>query len=1498
ATCNDGFQNGDEIGIDCGGPCRPCVACTTKVFKNLGKGYIIEGSGITHLSTRSIRCANGYEHANGNLESQIITCLDGQFQAVSLTCQEVMISVKLATMTMFNASDLDYTAISSIHTALVNSLSIIFPDVLKITTVSKQQQQSSSANVNCVDQSATTDLPYSCSAMANFCETKLSVLAATQGVSLPESISVDTLVKEICLVTCNECDPTETTTSVVQSSGDSPLYVDFAIKWNHPTLSIGTRFTEDLPFIFINQIAVQFITRNIQLSTPSDSFIWNTSSFSTTSAATALSSRPITVAFSSPIDGDITTTTWENAFAVGSTDAVAKRIEKSAGLPFPTVQNISFLPSSPSNLVGFSSSSIASPKSADASYLSFFYPVRVDYPSSELPIRHLDSLSYPILSSVQGACVGTTSTTPSSANPNSCCPLHIALHSFLEGPCGTLLYDESLSSNSLTFFCETDIKINNSPSFAMFSSISSTTPATCLSIIRKELRNYEHRGGPACELNIFVKELVNSWCARSSQGKYCFLSVQDVLSKVTLSYLTSLSSSELDKGCATDSCLRQNTKYFDALTQLQLAWAILFNFASNSDISRRLSVENIEEEQNIPFSFSSSSALSKGHQGLFRHMALHQKHDAALSKEIQSMVQSTLKYVKGSPPLDERSFFSSKKSSLSSQRRLSTSVRLNQSLAESGEEILNLACMRAEGDYCQQTLQLLFEESPIVDPFLIVQPCISRCFVPVTGAMGVIIEKQGIHQNNPYDEVLGAFMRGYGRFYCITNNAGQYCGDLLYNRIKKSQVTPYTPQGVDVVVPTCGCPLSFLQDGFCDPSCFVANCGWDGEDCLARQMFPEIYSTLQTYISNQCSFFNKNFVCTSECKNAYIDAQAENSQGCCLSAALEQWGYILQIESKNPNMQHSQSYNTNRSIAYVEQLCEASFDRTCSHGASRKLIRLGVVFKNINSDAFQLNTNIIRQLEEVVVKTVSRKLQIIEWDVIRVVTRMLTQRISVDLDIDSHPFETKLLNVLSNRKFTADLEKAIFLNSGGIALKLYAFSLAKPISVSIPSEGIISENIASLPFSITNQATLPYSGTRGIEDLNIILPFKQCSQDDLWRLGPGYVFVSQPDTTPGFHHGSIRIIRCANSYESIEGPNPGSLRCDNGKWIVEGLLDCRKNCLTSPEEVYRLSEAYTLTGGGSSHGSYRSILCNDGYTAIQGENPTLTYCKDGSWDALDLVCKPLCNPFPPLSEAYIATGFGVEYGNKYTVTCAQFYYPRGSPSTNAEATSTCVDGQWTPLPFECVKPQALVQSGNSSTFLTILNRIFTGGGVLGALVLAISLFIVALAIFIAWRCYFAKSAKNNMKEREKHVQAFRMAAQPTQSLPYGGKAPVAPNSNFDIPQEDDKAFSMNYEHDGATSELPLPVSDDFHQMHDLDAHSLEWEGLGYQPALDYYRNNTPPTLTISPSGNARSPYREREDTELRPHSDLSGITHSAISSNGERRTSELSHMLNSVDHHY
>lgn len=106
-TCYDGFQNGDEEGIDCGGSCRPCHACSPTLFKQLGEAYeIVGGKGIQHGAIRELRCAKtkGYEKVGGGgKESETLVCQDGVFPKPTLKCDVKKVEVQYASMTIENA---------------------------------------------------------------------------------------------------------------------------------------------------------------------------------------------------------------------------------------------------------------------------------------------------------------------------------------------------------------------------------------------------------------------------------------------------------------------------------------------------------------------------------------------------------------------------------------------------------------------------------------------------------------------------------------------------------------------------------------------------------------------------------------------------------------------------------------------------------------------------------------------------------------------------------------------------------------------------------------------------------------------------------------------------------------------------------------------------------------------------------------------------------------------------------------------------------------------------------------------------------------------------------------------------------------------------------------------------------------------------------------------------------------------------------------------------
>ncbi|KFH05563.1 sushi domain (scr repeat) domain protein, partial [Toxoplasma gondii MAS] len=102
-TCYDGFQNGDEEGVDCGGPCRPCHPCSPSLFKALGEAYTITaGRGTQHGAVREIRCSEGFDKVAGK-EPETLVCQDGVFPVPTLKCDVRKVQVEYGTLTIDNA---------------------------------------------------------------------------------------------------------------------------------------------------------------------------------------------------------------------------------------------------------------------------------------------------------------------------------------------------------------------------------------------------------------------------------------------------------------------------------------------------------------------------------------------------------------------------------------------------------------------------------------------------------------------------------------------------------------------------------------------------------------------------------------------------------------------------------------------------------------------------------------------------------------------------------------------------------------------------------------------------------------------------------------------------------------------------------------------------------------------------------------------------------------------------------------------------------------------------------------------------------------------------------------------------------------------------------------------------------------------------------------------------------------------------------------------------
>uniref|UniRef100_A0A0G4HVS9 LNR domain-containing protein n=1 Tax=Chromera velia CCMP2878 TaxID=1169474 RepID=A0A0G4HVS9_9ALVE len=102
-TCQDGFKNGDEEWIDCGGSCRPCQSCTASSLKRIDRNkFEVEGheNGLEHKAERTVKCADGFVPAEPSfprlkkVEVETIHCLDGEFSEPKLlTCRETTTNV-------------------------------------------------------------------------------------------------------------------------------------------------------------------------------------------------------------------------------------------------------------------------------------------------------------------------------------------------------------------------------------------------------------------------------------------------------------------------------------------------------------------------------------------------------------------------------------------------------------------------------------------------------------------------------------------------------------------------------------------------------------------------------------------------------------------------------------------------------------------------------------------------------------------------------------------------------------------------------------------------------------------------------------------------------------------------------------------------------------------------------------------------------------------------------------------------------------------------------------------------------------------------------------------------------------------------------------------------------------------------------------------------------------------------------------------------------------
>ncbi|KAL8441527.1 hypothetical protein Emed_007553 [Eimeria media] len=1364
-TCFDGFQNGEEEGVDCGGPCRACAACDPSPLKALGEGVLQEGRGTAHGATRKLSCHPDFVRVAGRNGEEVV-CQDGTFSKPKLRCEPRSINVQYLKANIRNAGDLQYGAVPAIFSALATALMIQPPDELRLLAVGLDRRETAGgASKECEDDPRVADMGYSCAVMEAFCDSKLHDLAAAQKKQLPDWLPKEARVKDACRKTCNACDNRRRLQAIPGfTPSQMPLLIDAGVLWTRASVPFSSLLTDDLPSRFLSALNQQFIQRGVTVVDLNDN--------SLVSAASALSSRPFIFTVESAEPRQLLAALWDRGFGFYSPPSHSKVVFAATGLPIPSSQPLEL-----SHLLSSDGKKPAPPSYAAVDY-SF---------GGEAPLR----LPLPPgVDTLRGACNDPQS---AKADANSCCGLQEELQAFVDGPCGSLLYGRKITQESVSAFCEKPVE-----------------GRYCWASFIARLDAYRHRTGAACGLRAAVEAVAEAWCYKdpaSNSGKYCFTTVEDALEAADLRSLGSKTSSQLNSICGEQSCFRSNLRYLDSMTLLQTAWHLLHGPVGDSlldegDKTAAASLANTGQAA-LPTArvrmlegvagdtaarrwlSSVSRRVQDARDRTEEHMRDTYMAFAHLSV-LQQPQEATIRLpTQRDPPKTAGSNF----------RRLSTLSRFQGPLTETLEEGLNLVCTKVEGDYCQQTLVLLAQESPIRTPSLLLEPCASRCFVPLTGAVGAIVEAYGERHRDPWHTLLGSVMRAYGRFYCVKNERGDFCGKHFFDRYKAVNPHKVAAQGLELPLPDCKCPHSFLQDGQCDPECFNEACGWDGRDCLPSSMFGQLHAAVSSLVEPTCSLYHPDFECGTKCFKQYETARGVGASGCCLGMGLDILGAVAAAEAAHPLGEVP--WKARRTVAFVEQVCGAAADRTCSLGQPRPMLHVEMRVVGLNTQLTLKDAGKVDEVFGAVRSALTRRLGLVDRDVTRHFARADPRGITVECVIDAgREHASRVASLLRDPAVVRELETASLRQLGFVSLSAYVDQTKGLLGVEFLPDSVEEEQAVAPAAGLGPPP--PRSGDEGLQELRLQIPPDPCTEASLASLAPRYTVLDRAQVSESGALETLEVA-CAAGHSPTRGSQNETDRalCDNGKWVFEAGLDCRRTCTTMPQAVLQPQGAYrfdALEGdpryraapnssrslqapkdapanpgeggmGGSiaagiRHGTTVFVSCADGYAAGRGQEGAWLKCADGMWKLeRPFSCHKMCPLFPELGAAYTVTGEGQHQGDERVVSCSRGFYPQRRMHS-----LICSDGSWPPLPFTCSRAMTPDLREGVAGFQKILQQMFSREGIMGFIVFSILVLAAALIVILCWLFRCRGRAYRQQRERAEALQALKLAGVPMTEL--------------------------------------------------------------------------------------------------------------------------------------
>ncbi|KAJ1609837.1 TRAP-C2 extracellular protein [Cryptosporidium canis] len=1289
--------------------------CSIKSTKHWGSGYLLElrpdAQEETGGSRLVVSCNSGYSSSDRRDTVEAICDLKSSIYVLPETfkCEEPHVDVMRVELEINEASDLDFTAVSSIYTALYSTLPIYQPNGLRIEAIGTTRFEGIAGegeeSLRCEDQNHQLKaFGINCSMLKPFCSKTLEELAKQFNRSIPEGVSANVKVSLACPVTCDNCQEFLDVVSSLRSeqgeereaeeeteeedsarerereSGDSARDLSDegrpeqrAGRGGHPSRRGGG-----------SELGPLYVLFDV-------GFFQSSSRGRESSFESALKDHKIARRF---------VTTLKAQFASRGVRLAPKEFEAGSWDSQHAVET----PDGEDTQVRLGKVLLGAKGGRDGrgGEKPVLYQWNLHAAHEKLAIRGQGGRLFEEASAVPPELL------PEVRREGGV--LHEPVLLLSQGqPRAELCRDGGLVLWAAPGFQSR----SGERGMDLFCRGTSSTRTSCFLRFQQVIDQYRGRRGPLCNTVEFAQQLLQAWCYRGPEargrrgeesveaeaeagtekdGDYCFSSIKETISVGMDSQdFVSAEFGTFRSRCHPEGCFRSHLRYFDAITQLHAAWGYPL---PSSPLRRSDS--------------GAGSATSSGARA------------------------ATTAATSPSPGLGAESGDASGPSAGSS----STYSNLEVLLEESNEDWLDLLCTRtSSGAHCQESLSILLERNPIKSKTLLLNPCHSKCFMIVAGRLGASLQRFGQLATDPQSESLGLLLRHYSRHFCVKNSKGQSCGPLLFagasfaleaslshkqtaGRDSAESRAGRRPglggPGARGAAPvesgdpapglethkldnycSSGCFSYYVGDGMCDLQCFNEACSWDRGDCLSSSMYPEIYQPLEDLFKGCLAGSSpkphraagvggprQGGTCSSTCRARY--SILTETLGCCTSVAVDLYQSMTQLmdvqsqggESRRSDGPFSSSLNSMWSISRLEQMCGMSLDRTCSDGLPRIQVRMTLALSHPD-----LGLAEDPQAPLGLSRVVSRSLGILESDITKV---FFTSKVPfpqsgsrdlgflVDVVIDTG--STELIDLDERLLLQGQIDKL---------QRRWALELCHELGDSHSEEcsvrllEVISEPTSSIGISNSTSPALPWMNSVGFSYLNKDLPPEPCSVNHQYlqdasrykvvpiSAQPGPSAAAGQILSAGFSslsshksmaHGSKLSVSCSGGgYYASAGRSPDTLACNNGRWEAASGLRCTRRCQGLPKlpNGLRLQNSPALAVPGQeqtltlAHGAVLHVECfSEEYKSTSAIIQDSIECLDGAWTAPRLQCTRSCTNLSSTSLGPSSTVVGREYRDR------------------------------------------------------------------------------------------------------------------------------------------------------------------------------------------------------------------------------------------------------------